>query len=120
MTFKIDDVADIGKVIGCLKLAVSGDFKISKEILKDVLDQIQSFATKNGVSIKIISPSDGRELVFTGSGIVLGSLVGLSIAGLPGAVGGAIVGGVLGYAAAHITITMSTLNDGNHVIFHTN
>jgi hypothetical protein len=119
MAFKIDDVADIAKLIGALKLMVSGEFKISKDVLKDVVVRLHRFAKENGVTIKIIDPSGERVLEITAAGIAMGSIIGLYFAGIPGALVGAAIGGIAGFSIAHITLTMSSIDDDDHVIVHT-
>jgi hypothetical protein len=119
MAFKIDDVADIAKLIGALKLMVSGEFKISKDVLKDVVVRLHRFAKENGVAIKIIDPSGERVIEITAAGIAMGSIIGLYSAGIPGALVGAVIGGIAGFAIAHITLTMSSIDGDDHVIVHT-
>lgn len=113
MIFKIDDVADITKLIGALKLMVKGEFVVSKELLDQVINKLRQFAREKGVTIKVISPSGERILIVTSIGAVLGSLVGLYFGGAPGAFLGAVVGGGVGFSLTHITLVMSTLDCGD-------
>lgn len=120
MAIKIEHIADIAKLMGGLKLAVSGEFKISKKVLEDVLVRVHEFAKENGVSIKIISPTGEKILEFTGAGIILGSIIGGYLGGIPGALGGAVVGAISGFVAAHITLTMSSTGSSEYVVLRTN
>ena len=116
MKFKIDDVRDIAKLIGALRLMSKGEFKVSKEMLEEVLARLHRFAIERGITIKIISPSGERIIEFTAKGIIVGAALGFYLGQLPGALIGAVIGGVAGYCASHMILVMENTNGADHVV----
>ncbi len=115
MIFKIDDAADIAKLIGALRLMVKGEFVVSKDVLSEVLQRLRQFARENGVSIKIQSPSGERILEITAVGTVVGALVGFYFAGGLGACLGAVIGAGVGFTMANVTLVMSSHGGDIHL-----
>jgi hypothetical protein len=115
MQIKIDDVRDIAKLLGTIRLAAKGDFQIARELLDEVLARLAQVAKEHGIAIKIVSPSNERILELTGCGIIAGAALGFYVGQLPGAVVGAVAGGVTGYFVSHMTIVMDRRDDGNFV-----
>ncbi len=119
MTFTINDVKDIPKLLAALRLMMSGEFKVSKNLLEQVVQRLQKFANENGASIKVISPGGERVFEVTAKGIVIGASIGFYFGNITGAIIGAGIGGVIGYAKAHFVIEMRTYSDEEYVIFRT-
>lgn len=115
MQIKIDDVRDIAKLLGTIRLAAKGDFKIARDLLDEVLTRLARVAKEHRIAIKIISPSNERILELTGCGIIAGATLGYYFGQLPGAVVGAVAGGVSGYFVSHMTIVMDRRDGGNFV-----
>jgi hypothetical protein len=115
MNITIKSIADIGKLLGAIRLAAKGDVKIATGLLDEALSHLSRLAKENGISIKIVAPSGERLMVFTASGAIAGAAVGYIIGQLPGAVFGAVVGGALGYGAAHATLVMDRPGNGEYI-----
>jgi|RifCSPlowO2_12_1023861.scaffolds.fasta_scaffold200398_1 uncharacterized membrane protein len=111
MVIKIEDVMDVAKLIGALRLMVKGEYVVSKDVIATVINRLQQFAKENGVSIKVQSPSGNRILEITATGAVIGAMVGFYFAGVPGACVGAAIGAGLGFSAASFTLVMSPQGD---------
>lgn len=116
MKINIDDVNDIGKLIGAIRVMAKGEFKVGKELLDDVLTRLSRVAKERGIAIKIISPSGERIVEFTVGGVIVGAALGFYIGQLPGSLIGAALGGVTGFCAAHMTLVMDTPSNTDHVI----
>lgn len=115
MIFKIDDVADIAKLISALRLMVKGEFVVSKDVISEAIQRLRQFAKENGVSIKIQSPSGERILEITSVGTIVGALVGFYFAGGVGACIGAAIGAGIGFTMANVTLVMSSRGDDIHL-----
>jgi len=111
MTFIIDDVKDISKLLTALRLMVAGEFKINKEVVEQVVQRLYKFSKENEVSIKIVTPAQECIFEFTTKGIIIGASIGFYFGHIAGAILGASIGGVIGYAKAHIKIEMTKLSD---------
>lgn len=116
MVFNIDDVRDISKLISVIRLMIKGKFKISGEIVDQVLTRLHRYAQENGVVIKIVSPSGERIVEFTSYGIVIGAALGFYIGQLPGALIGCVIGGVAGFWSAHVKLVMDCSDDDNDIV----
>jgi len=114
MQIKIEDIRDIAKLLGTIRLAAKGDFKIAKDLVDDVLTRLAKVAKERRIAIKIVSPSGERIIEFTAYGIMVGAALGYYIGQVPGAVIGAVAGGVAGYFAAHMTLVMDSPDGGDH------
>jgi hypothetical protein len=106
MNFKIDDVRDISKMLGILRMMGKGEFKIAAELLDETIARVHRFAKEHGMSIQIISPTGERIIEFTAAGILLGAAAGFYLGNIPGALLGAAVGGIAGRLASHVTLVM--------------
>ncbi len=115
MQFNIEDVRDIAKLLGAVRLMAKGEFKIARDLFAEVLTRLDRIAKERGIAIRIVSPSGERIIEFTTYGIIAGAALGYYIGQLPGAVIGAVAGGVAGYFAAHTTLVMDRLGDGDHI-----
>lgn len=116
MTFTIKDAADIGKLIGMIRLAAKGDISIAVELLDEVLARLSRFARENGISIKIVTPTGEHVMVFTACGAIAGAAGGFIVGALPGALFGAVAGAAAGYFAAHATLVMDRPGNGGQVM----
>ena len=116
MQFNIEDVRDIAKLLGAIRVMARGEFKVTEELLDEVLARLHRAAKERGIAIKIISPSGQRIIEFTAHGIIVGAMMGFYIGQIPGALAGAIIGGVAGYCAAHTTLVMDRPDDSGHVV----
>ena len=116
MQFNIEDVRDIAKLLGAIRLMAKGKFKVTKELLDDVLTRLHRAAKERGIAIKIVSPFGERIVEFTAHGVIVGAVLGFYVGQLPGALIGAVVGGVAGYCTAHTTLVMDRPDDTDHVI----
>ena len=58
MTFNIDNVDDIEKLVGALHLRVKGKFLLSKEVASVLFDRLSQFAKEGGIVINVHSYSD--------------------------------------------------------------
>ncbi|WP_167242576.1 glycine zipper domain-containing protein [Burkholderia sp. Cy-637] len=116
MQFNIEDVRDIAKLLGAIRVMAKGKFKVSKELLDEVLTRLHSIAKERGIAIKIVSPSGERIIEFTAHGVIVGAMVGFYVGQLPGALIGAVVGGFAGYCAAHTRLVMDRPDDSDHVV----
>ena len=116
MQFNIEDVSDIAKLIGAIRVMAKGEFKVAKELLDEVLMRLHRAAKERGIAIKIVSPSGERIVEFTAHGVIVGAVVGFYVGQLPGALIGAAVGAVAGYCAAHTTLVMDRPDDTDHVV----
>ncbi len=117
MLFNIEDVRDIAKLLGAIRLMAKGEFKVTKELLDDVLTRLHHAAKERGIAIKIVSPSGERIVEFTANGVIVGAVVGFYIGQIPGALIGAALGGVTGYCIAHTTLIMDRPENSDHFIF---
>jgi uncharacterized membrane protein len=115
MQFHIEDAKDIGKLLGIVRLAAKGEFKIAKELLDEVLASLASVARERGIAIRIVSPSGERIIELTAYGIIAGTALGYYVGQLPGAVIGAVAGGLAGYFAAHMTLVMDRPGGSDHI-----
>ena len=116
MKFNIEDVRDIAKLLGAIRVMARGEFKVSKDLLDEVLARLCRVAKERGITIKIVSPSGERIVEFTAYGIIVGAVMGFYFGQLPGAFIGAVVGGVAGYCTAHTTLIMDHSDDADHVV----
>lgn len=116
MQFKIEDVRDIVKLIGAIRVMAKGEFKVAEELFDEVLMRLHRAAKERGIAIKIVSPSGDRIIEFTAYGIIVGAVVGFYVGQLPGALIGAVVGGVSGYCSAHTTLIMDHPDDTGHFV----
>lgn len=115
MQIKIEDIRDIAKLLGTVRLAAKGDFQIAKELLDQVLSRLARVAKEHRIAIKIVSPSGEGILEFTAYGIIAGAALGYYVGQIPGALIGAVAGGAAGYFAAHMTLVMDRTDGGDHV-----
>jgi hypothetical protein len=115
MKFSIEDVSDIAKLLGAIRVMARGEFKVSKELIDEVLTRLYHVAKERGIAIKIVSPSGERIIEFTAHGVIIGAMVGFYVGQLPGALIGAVMGGVAGFCAAHVTLVMDRTDDTDHV-----
>lgn len=60
MTFNIDNVDDIEKLLGALHLRVKGKFLLSKEVASVLFERLSQFAKERGILINVYSYSDDR------------------------------------------------------------
>lgn len=119
MNIEIDDVRDITKLLVAIRLMVKGKFRVTKDVLEEVLVRLYHFAKERGICIEIISPSGERIVEFTRRGIIVGAIAGYCLGQLPGALIGAVVGGMAGYCAAHVTLVVPSHEGSGHVIIET-
>jgi hypothetical protein len=117
MQFNIEDVRDIGKLLGVLRSMARGEFKVAKEVFDETLMRLHHAVKERGIDIIIISPSGERIIEFTARGIIVGAIAGFYVGQIPGALIGAVVGGFTGYCAAHMTLVMDLSDDADHVVF---
>ena len=87
MLFNIEDVRDIAKLLGAIRLMAKGEFKVEKELLDNVLTRLHHAAKERGIAIKIVSPSGERIVEFTANGVIVGAVVGFYIGQIPGSAG---------------------------------
>lgn len=118
MQIEIQDIRDIAKLIGTIRLAAKGDFKIAAELLDEVLVRVARIAKERGIAIRIVAASGERIIEFTGYGIIAGAALGYYIGQFPGAVLGAVAGGVAGYVAAHMTLVIDRRDDDGHLLIN--
>jgi hypothetical protein len=116
MKIKIEDIRDIAKLLGTIRLAAKGDFEIAKDLLDEVLTRLAHVAKERGIAIRIVSPSGERIVEFTVSGTMAGAALGYYVGQLPGALIGAVAGGVAGYFVAHTTLVMDHSDGDDHVL----
>lgn len=116
MQFTIEDVRDIAKLLGAIRVMAKGEFSVAKELLDDVLTRLYHAAKERGIAIKIVSPSGEKIIEFTAHGVIVGAMVGFYVGQLPGALIGAVVGGIAGYCAAHTTLVMDRPDDTENVV----
>lgn len=107
MHIKINTQNEISKLMAYIRAVAKGKFEVDPALIRLIMEELRQFAKANNLSIEIVSPSDERVAVFTGSGVMAGAALGFVLAEIPGAVVGAVVGGVLGFSLAHVKIRMS-------------
>ena len=114
MSIQINTNSDISKIIAFIRACAKGDFQVSPALVDEVLKHLRSYAKEKNVSIDIVLPSGERVVVFTSYGATLGAAAGYIVANFPGALAGAALGGIAGYCAAHITIRLRPICDGDN------
>lgn len=107
MNFKITNENEIGKLLAYLRVVARGKFEVDPVLVQQVMEALKAFAKANNMSVEIVTPSDERVAVFTGSGVMAGAALGFVLAEIPGAILGAVVGGVMGFSLAHVKIRMA-------------
>lgn len=117
MMLNIDDVRDISKLFGMIRLVVTGEYKVARELLDELLPRLQRYAKQHRISIEIISPTGERLIAFTAGGILLGALFGFYFGQLPGALAGVVIGGIAGFCGAHTTLVMNDRLEGDFISF---
>lgn len=113
MSIQISTIGDISKIIAFIRGCAKGDFRVPPALVDEVLKQLRRYAKEKNVSIDFILPSGERVVVFTAYGATLGAAAGYIVANFPGALAGAALGSIAGYCAAHITIRMHPVCDGD-------
>jgi len=115
MRITIENIEDIGKLLGAVRLACKGEVRIAAKAFTDVWARFQVFLEQNDMSLQAISPSGNRLMICTAGGAIVGAAIGFFAGALPGALVGALSGGAAGYFTAHITIAIGEAGGGDYV-----
>lgn len=113
MNFKITNESEIGKLLAYLRVVSKGKFDVDPILVQQVMEALKQFARANNMQVEIVTPSDERVAMFTGSGVMAGAALGFVLAEIPGAIVGAVVGGAVGFSLAHVKIRMSLPPSGS-------
>ncbi|HCE1954523.1 hypothetical protein AAH150_12240 [Vibrio parahaemolyticus] len=107
---KIEDYVEIA--IAFLKARSTNHLVIPKILIKDCLEQLRDAAKKHKIKIDIIEDvSLERAGLYGLAGSLAGAGVGYLLSGgFPGVLVGLVLGSATGILAAHIKVTISSLN----------
>lgn len=106
MNFQIDDAARISTLLAFISVAAKAKFKVSKELIAEVLENCSEFARKHGIQIHFKGRKARQLLTYVSAGTAIGAAAGFVLGASAGAVGGALAGAALGAALSHVTITV--------------
>lgn len=84
-----------------------GIFLANLDEAHDLLLWLRDACRELGVSVTLQDPTGKKLVVFATGAVLIGTAVGGSLAGPLGALGGAGVGLIVGYCAAHLTLTVT-------------
>jgi hypothetical protein len=111
-TLFIASAADIKKLLAYLRAGAEAVFNVKEELRELVLELLKAFTQNHRISIHYIKPSQERVVISSSVGLLVGAGAGAAVAGIPGALFGAGTGLVLGYACAHLSVTVRPRTDG--------
>lgn len=107
MNFNIKDINDISTFLAFVRVAAKAKFKVSHELVTELLERCHAFARKHGIQIHLRGVPLQRVVEYCSAGAVIGATAGFLLGSVPGAVQGAVIGAAIGAAIAHATITIS-------------
>jgi hypothetical protein len=111
-TLLISRAADINKLLAFLRAGAKAVFTVKEELRGLVLERLKEFARDHRISVYRITPSNERVVICSAGGFLAGTGAGAVMAGIPGALLGAGFGLVLGYACAHMNVSVRPRADG--------
>ena len=106
MSFQINTIDEIGKLLPFVRARAKGNFEIGPELIDVAIESLRRFAKENNIIIEIVAPDDERLLMFCGGGILAGAALGYVGASIPGLILGAVAGGLAGFSLAHVRVRM--------------
>lgn len=104
--------ADINKLLAYLRAGARTAFTVNEELRELVIERLKEFARSHRISIHYITPSKERVVICSAAGTMVGAGAGTAFAGIPGALIGAGLGLALGYACAHMSVSVRPRDDG--------
>jgi uncharacterized membrane protein len=114
MTIAINSSADIAKFLAFLAAKAKTYFVVAPDIAAELVKKAQEWARKNRVTVNFTAPDTARLTTCMAYGATAGLVVGLALPPV-GAVTGAIVGALGGFAIAHMTIEIDPIGPGGKV-----
>jgi hypothetical protein len=119
VAISISNIKAFSKMIAFLRARADAEFTIPPELMRDALEYIKTFARENGIRIIVSAPDQERAAMFIVGGALTGMAIGGSIAGIPGAGVGAVVGAAAGYVGSHLRVTIPPRgsDDDNTLVF---
>ena len=118
MKFNIDSAARISTLLAFIRAAAKGEFKVSKELIAEVMERCSEFARKHGIQIHVKGRVPQQLLTYISVGAAIGAAAGFVLGAGAGAVGGALAGAAIGAALSHVSITvdLGTFGDATFTI----
>jgi hypothetical protein len=111
-TLFITRAADINKLLAFLRAGAQVIFNVKEELRELVIQHLKEFARSHRISIHYVTPSNERVVICAMAGTLVGAGAGAMLAGIPGALIGAGAGLALGYACAHLSVSVRPRADG--------
>ena len=118
MKLNIDSAARISTLLAFIRAAAKGEFKISKELIAEVMERCSEFARKHGIQIHFKGRMPQQLLTYVSVGTAIGAAAGFVAGGGAGAAVGALAGAAVGAALSHVAITVDfgTFGDATFTI----
>jgi len=111
-TLLIAHAAEINKLLAYLRAGAQAVFDVKEELRELVIERLKEFGRMHRISIHYTTPNKEHVVICSAAGVLVGTSAGALLAGLPGALIGAGAGLALGYACAHIHVSVHPRADG--------
>jgi len=119
MSLNIESIHDISTFLAFVRVAAKAKFKVSRELVAELIKRCHAFARKHGIQIHFRGVPAQRIVEYVSAGAAIGAVAGLVLGSIPGAMQGAVVGAAIGAAVAHVSITVS-FHEGDAATFSIN
>lgn len=116
MTFDINSINDISKLLAFIRVAAKAKFKVPKELVDEAIQRCHAFARKHGIRIEFTGASVEQMLKYAQVGAIVGAAAGLVLGGV-GVLQGAALGAAAGAALAHVRITVTFGDNADGAVF---
>jgi hypothetical protein len=118
MSIRINHIDDISKMEAFLRGGSKGQFSIASEIAVEVIRKLIEIAKRLNVSIKIVTAEGETIATYTAIGAGIGGLLAWLLAPSPMYIlSGTIVGGAVGFCAAHVQVEIRDDPSSNRLNF---
>lgn len=111
-TLHIARAADINRLLAHLRGGSPAVFNVKEELRDLVIERLKEFARSHRISIHYITPNNERVVICSAAGVLVGMGAGAALAGVPGALIGVGAGLAVGYACAHMNVSVHPRADG--------